>query len=353
MKTGMHITDLAQELDRQRKSKRDFLVDTRALAVTGMNAMSIDSVAASFEITEYAHRQIAEYLDIPAKYYNRLRTEDHEGHFQQMLNYWFQGGRPVTRMVRTLDGKARAILSDSYRRIDNYDVMEMATNCFLQRDDLTIDSCDVTESKLYLKASFARTEREVVEGDVVCFGIVVTNSEIGDGAFRVQPFVNRLVCTNGLIIPQYAIKQVHSGPRNLIDAGELQIELSSEAQQATDNAIMLQLRDAINTLLSDEKIESIRTQMFAAATHRIAEDPPKVIEMVGEKFGLKTDETGGIMRHLIEGGDLTAWGYVNAVTAVAGEVENYDRATELETIGGRMLMWRALDWKRLTETSLN
>jgi uncharacterized protein (TIGR00255 family) len=37
------------------------------------------------------------------------------------VNNWFHD-QPQRRMVRTLDGKARAFLSDSYRTIDNLDV---------------------------------------------------------------------------------------------------------------------------------------------------------------------------------------------------------------------------------------
>ena len=41
-----------------------------------------------------------------------------------------------------------------------------------------------------------------------------------------------------------------------------------------------------------------------------------------------------MLRHLIEGGDLSAYGLVNAVTHFAQDVDDYDRATEFEALGG-------------------
>ena len=38
------------------------------------------------------------------------------------VNHWFKT-QPAERMVRTLDGKARAFLSNRYRRLDNFDLL--------------------------------------------------------------------------------------------------------------------------------------------------------------------------------------------------------------------------------------
>jgi hypothetical protein len=43
-----------------------------------------------------------------------------------------------------------------------------------------------------------------------------------------------------------------------------------------------------------------------------------------------------VLRHLIAGGDLSGYGLVNAVTHYSQEVEDYDRATDFEVLGGRI-----------------
>ena len=54
---------------------------------------------------------------------------------------------------------------------------------------------------------------------------------------------------------------------------------------------------------------------------------------------------------LIKDGDLTGFGLVNAVTGYAQEVDQYDRSTELESIGGRMLDQAAKEWTELAEAA--
>jgi hypothetical protein len=56
-------------------------------------------------------------------------------------------------------------------------------------------SCDVTESRFYLKAVTDRVQGEVKQGDAIQAGLVVSNSEVGQGSLRVEALDSRLVCT--------------------------------------------------------------------------------------------------------------------------------------------------------------
>ena len=46
-------------------------------------------------------------------------------------------------------------------------------------------------------------------------------------------------------------------------------------------------------------------------------------------------------------GALSGFGLVNAVTHFSQQVGDYDRATELEALGGRLVEGSASDWKAL------
>jgi hypothetical protein len=52
-----------------------------------------------------------------------------------------------------------------------------------------------------------------------------------------------------------------------------------------------------------------------------------------------------VLRHLIVEGDLTAYGLVNAVTHYSQEVADYDRATDFEALGGKLIELPASDWR--------
>jgi hypothetical protein len=54
---------------------------------------------------------------------------------------------------------------------------------------------------------------------------------------------------------------------------------------------------------------------------------------------------------LIVGGDLTRWGFVNAVTATANHASSYDRASELEALGGQVLDLPRAEWREIAEAA--
>ena len=52
-----------------------------------------------------------------------------------------------------------------------------------------------------------------------------------------------------------------------------------------------------------------------------------------------------MLRHLITAGDLSGYGLVNAVTHYSQDVDDYDRATEFESLGGKLIELPAPEWK--------
>ena len=56
-----------------------------------------------------------------------------------------------------------------------------------------------------------------------------------------------------------------------------------------------------------------------------------------------------MLRHLIAEGDLSGYGLVNAVTHFSQEVEDYDRATEFEALGGKLIELPVKEWKELAQ----
>jgi len=61
------------------------------------------------------------------------------------------------------------------------------------------------------------------------------------------------------------------------------------------------------------------------------------VEVLGDKYVLNKMERASILRHFILGNDFSAFGLVNAVTRSSQDVEDYNRATDLERLGGMLL----------------
>ena len=73
----------------------------------------------------------------------------------------------------------------------------------------------------------------------------------------------------------------------------------------------------------------------------------EVVRGAGRRLGLTDDEGKGVLRHLIEGGDLSRYGLYTAVTRQSQDVEDYDRATELERIGAQVIELPKSEWREL------
>ena len=64
---------------------------------------------------------------------------------------WFKH-ESSQRMLRTLDGSARAYLSNRYRYIDNIDIAGVTLPILNRLPDIRFESCQITESHMYIKA---------------------------------------------------------------------------------------------------------------------------------------------------------------------------------------------------------
>lgn len=146
MKYGRSLQELAIELDRQAKVKKDYVATAGAMQMTAVNE-NFDLVIGNtpFQLNENAHRQLGLQLKIPAPYYERMRAEN-PGLLMANVNGWFQQSPDTRRMVRTLDGTARAILSDRYRRIDNYEVAQTVLPIISEMQGARIESCELTDA---------------------------------------------------------------------------------------------------------------------------------------------------------------------------------------------------------------
>lgn len=352
MKFGKTLTELAQELDRQNKMKRDYLLDTRNLIMDAdengsMLTMVNDATHTStmLGINDIAHFQIGQALGIPAKYYEKMLNEN-PALLAENVNAWFNS-EPKTRMVRTLDGTARAFLSDRYRRIDNYGIAETVIP-ILQDYNVTFASQDVTDSRMYIKVVNERITKEVKPGDYVQSGVIVTNSEVGLGTVTIRPLLYRLVCTNGMVVndAKTATSRRHVGRGNL--AGEDYTLYASDTLLADDQALMLKIRDTIKAAMDEVHFTNLIDNMRAATEVKIeTKHIPEMVEMAAPQFGFTKKEGEGILDHLIRGGDLTLYGFSNAVTRFAQDVKSYDRSTELEEIGYNILTMPNRTWNML------
>ena len=331
--------------------KLDLIADTTAMKayVNGGEKLRIHEtgVDKSFALNPHMRGQIATDLGIPKRYFDRM-TSDAPHLLATNVNHWLQE-EPNRRMIRaytdpdsTTSAVGRAWLSPGYRRLDN---VEIAKTLLPEFENLgtpvEFHQAAVSDTKLYIRALFPGVEREVKKGDVVRWGVEITNSEVGSGTLGIRGFVLRLICINGMTVP-YTLKKRHVGRR--IDEDGI---LSDQALQADDAAFWLAARDTLKATITetrfDEIVEQLRETTGGEQIRRVVE----ATQVLQKSFGFSDEERNAVVTNLAAGGDLSRWGALNAITAAAKSVPDVDRQVEMEGMGWEMANIPTKQWESI------
>lgn len=362
MKSNMTLEQLAAELTRQTQDRKDYIAPQASLVAKPIeNDIVIDGLnGRTVGITDHAHRQIATHLEIPQKYYDRMRAQT-PALLAANVNEWLHKDGAERRMVRTLDGKARAFLSPKYRPLDNFDLGNTVLPVLIKQQAQVV-SAAITETKMYIKAILPSLSDELPEGLVhgeghnfmdrgrVAAAVTISNSEVGDGSLSVVPSVFTFRCTNLMQIAQATMRKYHVGRSN--DAMESFEVFRDETRQADDRAFWLKVQDVTASAFNVERFrEAIDRIKHSAETRIVSTELPKVVEVAVSRLGLPEAVEGSILTALARSGDLTQWGLSSAITRVANDYADYEGATELEKAGGRVIALPATEWKVIAEAA--
>lgn len=350
MKTGLSLQQLAAKIESNQELKRDYIADTARLTMQiqndGVPVLEVqDKERLEFPLLPLAHDQVAARLNIPSKYYDRMRT-DAPDLLATNVNAWFRKN-PEKRMIRTLGGDVRAFLSNRYNRIENEEIAEVVLPILAEIPDVRIVSSEITDRRMYIQALTPRIQGEVKKGDVVQAGVVISNSEVGAGAVSISPLVFRLVCLNGMISADGRLRANHVGGR----IEETEALYADDTKKADDRAILLKVRDHVKAAIDQLSFDKRIAKMAGLTEMQVEGDPEKAIEVLAKKVGATDGERSGILKSLIQGGDLSAWGLMNAVTHQAHIARNYDRSVEFEQMGGALLELPKTAWREILEAA--
>jgi hypothetical protein len=251
--------------------------------------------------------------------------------------------------VRTFKGQgdelgyARALLSDSYRPIDNWDVLKTVI------DGLTaagfsghvVRQADLSDDKMYVRVSVPEITALApgllhgytspyggargADNPVVEAGIIITNSETGGGRFTITPELVIQICSNGVTIKKDMIAKTHLGSK--LDAGHMKI--SQRTLDANRELVASQTKDAIDTFLDADYLNRALRQIEIGSDEKIA-DVEKTITEVTQRPAFGKADMKGLLATFMDGGDRSRGGLVNAITSYSQQVKDPDRAYEMD-----------------------
>ncbi len=358
------LSDLVRILEDQQRHKLDVIAPASALRlregnvhVQGMESLitedGVTEVDGIYRPTAGADEGIADTLRIPLADLRRMRTGN-VPLLDENVNAWLRQEPDRRFMLRAFrgdggpgrpaEGVARALLSDSYKLMDNFDLLLAALDGVKQSGHPTrVTGCDLTDRRMYVRVeseAVAVQARELLRGyrspfdgrtgdelPMISAGFVITNSEVGAGAYSITPRAVIQVCRNGLTMTKDVMRAVHLGGKQ--DEGV--ISWSGQTQRKTLELITSKTTDAVRTFLSREYIEAKLSEVEEAAGKRLTE-PTKTIEHVTKTLSIGTEAKDMILAHFVQGGQMTAGGVMHAVTSTAQTLTDADQAAALEAL---------------------
>ena len=377
------LVDLVTELERQKESRLDFVADCRSLSAIATEEGTEDGSAPRMrifpskdgtqvrefiggdgvELGDSAFAQLCERSEpsIPVRYGRKLLAVNPFAAGTLAEETFCQSGS--RRLFRCLDGRVRAVLSDQYRIVDNYDLAFSALEAVHAADGEVIeaalseksmklkfttksifDTLETTRSsgpsggwysgglgsQDYLGKVGANTRGDLPGGPGTIHPIVtLSNSETGHGGIRVRLGILQAVCFN-IATVETVVSEIHLGGR--LDGG-----IFSEETRSTDSkAIFLKSRDAIRAAFDPKKFAAMVARI-RKSTETPIEAPSTAVGIIAERLDLDEEKRTDLLEHFLGTYARTAFGLASALTRVAQDVADPERAEEFENFGGELM----------------
>lgn len=113
--------------------------------------------------------------------------------------------------------------------------------------------------------------------------------------------------------------------------------------------VLLKLRDTTMAAIDEARFSQVVGRLQESMAVPITGRVQDVVQLTAQSYGINAEEQEGILKYLIEGGDLSLYGLSNAVTRASQDVVSYDRATTLEGIGWQVATMEPQQWKQINQ----
>lgn len=318
----MNLEEIRNKLGSRRANRQD-------IVTTGYEAVQLPKDASvgiriedhgEYPLTRHAHTQLALQARIPMQYYEKLMVES-----PRLLCKNLNLGIPYrTLLFRILDGTIIAIMTDSYLILDNDTVFEEVYKDMTDSyHDLDVHQCHLTDSRMYVTFLEPTLAFSMQSYDVVP-GIIIRNSETGEGAFRADMYLHIKDADIGLIGDNQAYRK-HKGKR--LDQGLLTFR-----EDLTEEELILRRGMLIGTAYDPKPFTQWIMRMRANMS-RTAKDPFETVARITTENHIPNYGVAIIKQ--FENQELTKWTLAIAIATIAKTGLPYERF-KLERIAGRI-----------------
>lgn len=315
----MQLVKTIEKLQDEQYLKRDIIVSSRGINMNDSAKINIEDKESilNYSYNKNAKRQICEITEIPIRYFEKIE-KSHKELLSNSVNTLIQYENK-NYLIRTIvdDNKnvIRAILSDRYKIINNLDVLE-AINSVLKDIEHNAD-VQIDEDYLYCKIDFESNILTIGELEATP-SLLVVNSEVGDGAFKIIPRVT-IDKNLSFSINNVAIRKTHLGATKT--KGVVDEELCEDLK----NKITESINTYVNSELFIEESDELAKRLF-----RNIADVFKSFEKIVKDLNFTEDEKKISVAYFLQTPKKTAFDIIQAVLRVSNNFST-KRREEIES----------------------
>jgi hypothetical protein len=278
--------------------------------------------------------QMAERANMPMAYVNHLENQGKWGKklLADNLRELFMHKESTEKyLLRSVHNEVRGFLSNRFRRLDTKQLLETATGAFRDLGMVPVDGIG-TDTRVRIRALLP-VVFEPVPNEIVAYGVTWGNSDYGNGAHVLQLFCLRLWCTNYASL-ESVLREIHLGAR--LDENTTWSDRTYKLD--TERSVSM-LDDALKSSLSPDKVNAMNALIVKADEEKVS--PVQVNDY------LKRNLTKGLaeqVKDAFASADIenlppgqNKWRLSNALSWIAGKVEDKEQALDLQQLAGRVL----------------
>lgn len=336
-RAGKVIEQVMTQVPQDRLVRAPALVfsPTEGAKLTARFGNNGDSVEQGFH--RHAITQAAGRLGIPLTYIDALQdTEKAAGWGPDLLahnlNTLLAHQPDGTRfLVRSVADEVRGFLSDRFRRLDSRPIVDTFVQKVSEMGALPVEGYAL-DTKIALKAVLPMVF-EPLPHEIMAFGVVLENSDFGNGALTMRSFMLRLWCTNYAIAEQ-ALRTVHLGGRLAEE-----VEWSDQTYQLDTARAASMIGDIVKGHLGPGNVDRLMGMIRKAGEQKI--DPREAVAFLrktltkGETDSVVAAFNSPDVENLPAGN--TTWRMSNAISWVAKNTEDEARKLDLMKLAGDVL----------------
>ncbi len=198
----MTVNDISKSLNfRMVSSKQKYLMFTPDKVQTYGKFVSQEKEfdTRTAHLTPYSFSQLCSKLGVPLRYMYKCEKQGFSELIRSNINEWIsQDNRSM--LIRLYQDEVRGILGKRYSAFDTPDIIQVVSNFGYIQDNFVVKGYVLDPTRLHIRLVSLEPFSNLTEEDLFP-GIVIDSSDVGKSSLRINFFVYKQVCTNGLMLP--------------------------------------------------------------------------------------------------------------------------------------------------------